>query len=86
MKVGIIGRGAIGSLYGMQFYQALKEDFCFIVDAQRKKQYTSQPFLCNGKEVHFPYQVDIIDGEKKNIYDDGNNNVVNVIGVKFALL
>lgn len=58
MKVGIIGRGAIGSLYGMQFYQALKEDFCFIVDAQRKKQYTSQPFLCNGKEVHFPYQVE----------------------------
>ena len=41
MKVGIIGRGAIGSLYGMQFYQALKEDFCFIVDAQRKKKYTT---------------------------------------------
>lgn len=28
------------------------------MDAQRKKQYTSQPFLCNGKEVHFPYQVE----------------------------
>ena len=36
------------------------------------------------KIINFPYQVDIIDGEKKNIYDDGDNNVVNVIGVKFT--
>lgn len=39
MKIGIIGRGAIGTLYGMSFYEAFAEDFCFIVDEKRKERY-----------------------------------------------
>ncbi len=55
MKIGIIGRGAIGTLYGMSFYEAFAEDFCFIVDEKRKERYEKNPLICNGKEVAFPY-------------------------------
>ncbi len=55
MKIGIIGRGAIGTLYGMAFYETFGKDFCFIVDEKRKENYEKKPLVCNGKEVHFPY-------------------------------
>ena len=33
---------------------------------------------------HFPYRVEIIDGTKTNIYDDGDNNKVTVTGAKIV--
>ena len=31
---------------------------------------------------HFPYRVEIINGTKTNIYDDGDNNKVTINGAK----
>lgn len=55
MKIGIVGRGAIGTLYGMQFHTKYPDDFCFLVDAERKEKYEKNPFVCNGEEIQFRY-------------------------------
>lgn len=55
MKIGIIGRGAIGTLYGMAFYQSFPKDFCFIVDEKRKERYEESPLICNEELIRFPY-------------------------------
>ena len=76
---------------GYPYYNLQTEEITLKVQASTEPKVwsTSVPrdynrFVDYAKNYHFPYQVDIIDGEKKNIYDDGNNNVVNVIGVKFT--
>ena len=76
---------------GYPYYNPQTEEITLKVQASTEPKVwsTSVPrdynrFVDYAKNYHFPYQVDIINGEKKNIYDDGNNNVVNVIGVKFT--
>lgn len=54
-SVGIIGRGAIGSLYGSLLKQNQFSSYCFIVDAMRKEKYEHTPFSINGESIAFPY-------------------------------
>lgn len=62
MKIAIIGRGAIGTLYG-QLFEKGHQDVVFLVDADRKKRYEANPLICNGKPVNFQYetQTDSVD-------------------------
>ena len=41
MKIAIIGRGAIGTLYG-QLFEKGHQDVVFLVDADRKKRYEAK--------------------------------------------
>lgn len=45
-------------------------------DSNRFKDYSTN--------YHFPYRVEIIDGTKTNIYDDGDNNKVTINGAKIV--
>lgn len=76
---------------GYPYYNPQTEEITLKVQASTEPKVWSTSvsrgynrFVDYAKNYHFPYRVDIIDGEKKNIYDDGDNNVVNVIGVKFT--
>lgn len=55
MKIAMIGRGAIGTLYG-QLFEKGHQDVVFLVDAARKKRYEEDPLTCNGKKVDFQYE------------------------------
>ncbi|MDY3035762.1 MAG: ketopantoate reductase family protein [Absicoccus sp.] len=55
MKIAMIGRGAIGTLYGQLFEQG-GQDVIFLVDETRKKRYEADPLICNGKSVDFHYE------------------------------
>ena len=55
-RVGIIGRGAIGSLYGSLMQKSSFSSFCFIIDTKRKERYQSTPLFINGEQVFFPYE------------------------------
>lgn len=58
-KVGIIGRGAVGVLFGSLLHDKLgKENVCFIADERRTKQYREHPMYCNGQECEFTYVSD----------------------------
>lgn len=64
-SVGLIGRGAIGVLYGKLMERFLsKEDLVYIVDEKRKQYYLDNPLICNGKQTDFHY-VSTIDEFKK---------------------
>ncbi|MGM9912622.1 ketopantoate reductase family protein [Floccifex sp.] len=64
-SIGMIGRGAIGTLYGSEFRKHLSnEEMAFIVDEKRKKKYLENPLIYNGKEVDFNY-VSNVDEFKK---------------------
>lgn len=55
-NVGMIGRGAVGTLFGNLLNQYLgKDHFCFIASKERCKQYQTTPFYCNGKQCDFNY-------------------------------
>ncbi len=55
-KVGIIGRGAVGVLYGNLLNEKLGKDrVCFIADQKRAGQYREHPVFCNGKVCDFTY-------------------------------
>lgn len=55
-KVGLIGRGAVGSMYASMMQKRLgNEHFFILVDEDRKKRYTSTPFYCNEKLCDFNY-------------------------------
>lgn len=54
--VGIIGRGAVGVLYGTLLQEQLgKNQVCFIADENRTKHYREHPIHCNGQECDFHY-------------------------------
>lgn len=56
-KAAIVGRGAIGVTFGSVLHEALKKDnFCFIVDENRKERYEKEGLICNGKETDFRYE------------------------------
>lgn len=54
-KVGIVGRGAIGALYGTLLLEHGCHDVVFIVDPDRKKRYEQQPLEVNGEFPDFQY-------------------------------
>ena len=54
-KVGIVGRGAIGALYGTLLMEHGCKDLVFIVDEDRKKRYETDPVTINGKDIPFSY-------------------------------
>lgn len=55
-RVGIIGRGAVGVLYGNLLNEKLGKDrVCFIADEKRAVQYRDNPVYCNGRACDFTY-------------------------------
>ena len=54
-KIGIVGRGAIGALYGTLLMEHGCKDLVFIVDEDRKKRYETDPVTINGKDIPFSY-------------------------------
>lgn len=54
-SVGIIGRGAIGALYGTLLQQGGVNPV-FIVDPARRQRYEEQPLRINGRDAQFTYQ------------------------------
>lgn len=77
---------------GYPYYNLQTEEITLKVQASTEPKVWSTSvsrgynrFVDYAKNYHFPYRVDIIDGEKKNIYDDGDNNVVNVNRCKFTV-
>lgn len=52
-RVGIIGMGALGMLYGDFIAKTLREAVTFIVDEKRKKAYQETVFTINGEKVLF---------------------------------
>lgn len=63
-KAAVIGRGAIGILYGNELERAGLEPV-FLADDVRRQRYESQPLLVNGVEKKFvygadPYPMDLI--------------------------
>lgn len=58
-KVGIIGRGAIGVLFGGLIQERIgRDNLCFIADADRAEQYRKRPIVCNGTMTEFQYVSD----------------------------
>lgn len=55
-RVGIIGRGAIGALYGSLLQQGGVSELIFIADETRKMRYAYEPFRINGQTASFSYQ------------------------------
>lgn len=55
-RVGIIGRGAIGALYGSLLQQSGVSELIFIADEQRRERYAREPFLINGQPARFTYR------------------------------
>ena len=55
-RVGIIGRGAIGALYGSLLQQGGVSELIFIADEQRRERYAREPFLINGQPARFTYR------------------------------
>ncbi|NBK97915.1 MAG: 2-dehydropantoate 2-reductase [Erysipelotrichia bacterium] len=59
-NVGMIGRGAVGTIFANLIQQTLgKEHFCMIADEQRVKYYEQTPFYCNGEVCDFNYVYDV---------------------------
>lgn len=55
-NVGLIGRGAVGTLFGNMIHKKLgKEHFSIIASKERCERYTSQPFYCNHEICDFRY-------------------------------
>lgn len=55
--VAILGRGALGVMYGDFFTRKLgKDNVWFLADEERVKRYQSQKITCNGKTCEFNYK------------------------------
>lgn len=55
-KISIVGRGAMGIMYGQFFSQRMPEGSVrFIADEARVESYLRSPVTCNGKPCHFSY-------------------------------
>lgn len=54
-KVLLIGRGAVGLVFGDLFETFLPQgDFAFLMDEARREKYAGTPLLINGTERHLP--------------------------------
>ena len=55
-RIGIVGAGALGILYGQQLTQAFgQEHVFFIADFDRIQRYQQTGFTCNGVPCHFRF-------------------------------
>lgn len=55
-KIGIIGQGALGVMYGQQLASRLGRDkVFFIADAGRIEKYEREGIYCNGEKQNFQY-------------------------------
>ncbi len=59
--VGMIGRGAIGVIFGRIIQQTLNDDMVFIVDEERYIKYQQYPLYANGQLCHFRYCTNVND-------------------------
>ncbi len=59
--VGIIGRGAIGVIFGHIIQQTLSDRMVFIVDKERYNKYQQYPLYCNHELCDFYYCTNIND-------------------------
>lgn len=57
--VGIVGRGAIGVIFGQIIQQSLGNNMVFIVDKDRLTKYQQYPLYCNNQLCQFRYCSDI---------------------------
>lgn len=56
-KIGIIGAGSLGLMYGSYIHKAYgRENFCFIVDKERKEKYENSEFTVNGEKIDFSFK------------------------------
>lgn len=59
-NVGLIGRGAVGTMYAKMMQKALgNKHFFVLVDEDRKHRYESTPFYCNDEVCDFHYVSDV---------------------------
>lgn len=55
-KIGIIGAGSLGIMYGHKLTRAFgKENILFIADKERCKKYKDTDFVCNGVSCDFQF-------------------------------
>lgn len=54
-KVLIVGRGAVGGLFGSLIEAKIHDNFAFLCDEERKKRYLSHPYFVNGIEKKYTY-------------------------------
>lgn len=67
-KIGIIGAGSLGILYGQKLTQAYrKENVLFLADEERCKRYEAAEFICNGEPCDFQFVS--TQGNKKTALD-----------------
>jgi len=66
-RVGIIGMGSLGIMFGSYIYDKCeKDDLVIIADKKRKEKYNSLGILCNDKI----YDFNIIESKEKGCYVD----------------
>ena len=54
-KVGILGLGALGILYGEKLSRVLGKDLYILVDGKRKERYIKEGVFSNGEKLDFNY-------------------------------
>lgn len=54
-KVLVVGRGAVGGLFGSLIAEKIGENFAFLCDGKRKKRYTKVPYFINGEKKEYQY-------------------------------
>lgn len=53
----VVGRGAVGGLFGSLIEQKIGDDFAFLCDEKRKQKYDTIPYTINGVEKKYNYAV-----------------------------
>ena len=54
-KVLVVGRGAVGGLFGSLIEEKVGNDFAFLVDEKRKQRYEASEYRINGVSRIFSY-------------------------------
>jgi len=80
-RVGIIGLGALGVMYGKHLAERLgTENVFFIADEARVTRYRSQEILCNGEPCGFSYR-----SPKEAVHADLLIFAVKIMGMEAAI-
>ncbi|NLC44320.1 MAG: ketopantoate reductase family protein [Clostridiales bacterium] len=89
VKIGIIGAGSLGILYGQKLTKAYgKENVLFIANEERCRKYKNTEFLCNGEGCDFQFvSTGKISREAVNEkhYKDSNNEVMNQMNLDLVI-
>jgi 2-dehydropantoate 2-reductase len=79
VKIGIIGAGSLGILYGQKLTNAYgKENVLFIADEDRCQKYKSMKFVCNGELCDFKFvsttrENESIKDVKSDLHNEAND-------------